>query len=209
MKSKMSFLSLLLLSASALAQPKFESKVAEGPGLDSACLQTAFDLVERYTEIVALVPRLETIRFLSFKNTTPGSYNQEYSAQLELVSSVGVDSGTNVTRLDVTFASPFICENLQIASVTNLGVQINNPLYSCLHDEAKFGPLNAAAATALDALQAYHAPCESRPAGAERVTCFNEMNGTSHGRFLLSEIRTAQANIKAAQDACRLEFPSL
>ncbi len=59
---------------------------------------------------------VEKIMVEDFSNTTPGTYNQEYEMQFQLVFKSGSEARMSKDGM-ATFYSAFICDNLQITNL--------------------------------------------------------------------------------------------
>ena len=202
------FLSLVL--AFSLTQPVLAQATVELPTLQgemASCVAQAGQLVQGYLEIVSVGASVKAIRFENFANTSPGSFYQEYEADLSLTLGIGADTGTDKKKLHVTFTSPFICDELKILAVKDEGIDTDNDLYRCLNDQSVFGPLRTAGSKAFNALQDFHMQvCGESEGGAETVNCWKQANGTSQGRKLLADIRVTDEAINAAWSSCQAQF---
>lgn len=58
-----------------------------------------------------------SFRFLSFKNTTPGSFDQQYEVMVDVTWPSKIDNYSNGTTLKLTMYAPFICDRLELRGI--------------------------------------------------------------------------------------------
>lgn len=175
---------------------------------DADCANDAAQLMVRYSEIFDLGRDVNTIRFEDFKNTTPGSLNQEYAANLTLVHQWEISLGVNTTRLRVKFSSPFICEDLKIISIEDRGIDTSDPLYLCLNENPEVDALEAIRAEASQKhLDAMSKACEHVPYGTEKLKCQDDWHQTEEGKALFDKVKETQVAVAVAWGECYSRFP--
>jgi hypothetical protein len=199
-----------LALGSTLIGTSYAAPVVELPAGSSedACLKKAADLVSRYLEIVDLDEGfgIKAVRFGDLINTSPGSYNQTYEARVDLIHKNEIDFGVNRARYTFEFSSPFICDNLKILSVKDLGIDKQEPLYACLHSE-EVAALEAQEEVAFDAhLEAASKACDKVVGIKPKLKCEEAFNA-SEGKALFDALEAARDNTSAYNKACYSKFP--
>lgn len=58
------------------------------------------------------------LKFLDFRNTTPGSYYQQYEVVVDVTWPSGLESYSSGTTLTLTLYSPFICDRLELREIS-------------------------------------------------------------------------------------------
>ncbi|MDD4975226.1 MAG: hypothetical protein PHY93_12785 [Bacteriovorax sp.] len=82
-----------------------------------------FDVAETQEKIGFVISKDDTVTALNFKNTTPGSYNQDFVSDLK----VKIDRTGNKYRpkkdqkIRIKFGGDFDCDNLKVKNVQTLG----------------------------------------------------------------------------------------
>ncbi len=193
---------LLIFANQIVAAPKIETPTFQVNELN-LCVARAAKLMVRYTDLFDVGPSVKTIRIDEFSNTSPGTLNQTYAANVSLIHQQDIDFGVNKTRLHVTFSSPFICDNLKILQVQDLGVDTTDPLYLCLHDEEKLGPLQKVEDEAFKThLDAMGEACKNVPYGPEKLKCSAAWHQTEEGKGLFDALKAAQNAVSDYNSAC-------
>ena len=195
----------ILLSQPLFAKTPFT--VAPLQGELEQCAKEAGRLFQEYLEIVDIRRGMDSFQVEDFKNTTPGTYNQEYESRVTLYSTREEEIGEDKYKTLITFTGDFECSNLRILKVDLLGTDTNNPLYQCLNDKNVVRPLYDARDKILKAITDLHGRlCDHIKDIGPRSQCITDANASSEGRKLFADAKVAYADLDAAFKDCRDQF---
>lgn len=113
----------LVLTALVGASTQAQARTYTEP---EQCEAVVLDLVKKYVDIVDLDDVLETwinggdaYKLLAFENTTPGTYNQEYLAKIEVKTVPNRYRTSETLRLTLKMTGEADCDRLRVVGVTS------------------------------------------------------------------------------------------